>query len=164
MRLRYKIGGVVAVLLGVFLYGRYGKGKPFVPNVLPPSTVEQILVNPTNHTLTIVTHTGSQVVTLPDHVSTIDLGTNGKLTVTAPQYGFQIRPFAGVYYSDALRFGGGADLGYWKRLDSGIGIAGGASARTVAFAQITYCVWDNVGVSLTYDHMGHIGGGITLRI
>ena len=164
IRLRYKIISVLLILGGVFLWGKCSKIKPVIPNVLPPNTVEQILVNPVNHTLTVVTHTGTQVVTLPDHVSTIDLGTNGKLTVKAPQFGFQIRPFAGVYYSDALRFGGGADLGYWKKLDLGVGIAGGASAHTVAFAQLTYNVWDNVGASLTYDHTGHIGGGITVRL
>jgi hypothetical protein len=164
MCLRYKIGGVVAVLLGVFLYGRYGRPKPVVPNILPPGDTEQIIVDPVHHNLIITTPQGTQTISLPDHPSVIDVHHDGTVKVTSPQYGFQIRPFAGVYYSDALRFGGGVDLGYWKRLDLGIGLAGGASAHTAAFTQLTYNVWDNVGVSLTYDHMGHIGGGITLRI
>ena len=161
IKLRYKIGAVAAILLGVFLYGRYGRPKPIVPNVLPP---EQIIVDPVHHSLIITTPHGTQTVTLPDHPSVIDVHPNGTVKVTSPQYGFQVRPFAGVYYSDALRFGVGADLGYWKKLDLGIGIAGGAAAHTVAFAQLSYCVWDNVAASLTYDHLGHIGGGITLRI
>ena len=164
IQLRYKVGGVVALLSTVFLYGRCGKPKPVVPNVLPPNTVEQILVNPTNHTITVVTPTGSQVVTLPDHVSTIDLGTNGKITVKAPQFGLEVKPFVGAFYSDALRFGGGVDGLYFKKLDLGLGVAGGSSCHTVAFVQLGYTLWDNLKVGVTYDHLGHFGAGISVRI
>ena len=167
MRLRYKIGLVVAVLAGMFLWGRCNRPGPSVPKaaaVLPVEDKEQIKVDPVKHTITIQTPTGTKTVTLPDKVSTIDIRKDGTVKVTSPQFGFQLRPFAGAYYSDALRFGAGADLGYWKRLDLGLGIAGGSSAHTVVFAQLSYNVWDNLGASLTYDHLGHIGGGITIRI
>src|ERR1035437_4197169 len=164
IRLRYRIGAAVAVLLGIFLYGRYGKSKPVVPNVLPPGDTGQITVDPIHHSLIVVGPHGTHTINLPDHPSVIDIHPDGTTKVTASQYGFQVRPFAGAYYSDALLFGGGVDLGYWMKLDLGIGLAGGASAHTVAFAQLTYCIWDNVGASLTYDHMGHIGGGITVRL
>jgi hypothetical protein len=169
MRLRYKIGLVLVVLGTTFGLGRCKRNaangpKSSVPTVLPSNDIEQIRVNPETHQLIITTAKGTQTVTLPDKTSTIDVLKNGTVKVTSPQFGFQVRPFAGVYYSDALRFGAGADLGYWKKLDIGVGIAGGASAHTVAFAQLSYNIWDNVGVGLTYDHLGHIGGGITLRI
>src|ERR1035438_10221296 len=157
IRLRYKIVSVLLILVGVFLYGRCSKQKS--PVVLPSSDVEQIRVDPITHKLIILTSKGTQTITLPDQVSTIDVRKDGTVKVTSPQFGLQFRPFVGMYYSDVLRFGAGADLVYWKRLDLGIGMAGGASLHTVAFAQLTYCVWDNVGASLTYDHLGHIGGG-----
>ena len=167
IRLRYKIVSGLLILVSVFLYGRCDRTKPIVPVVpvvLPPGDTEQILVNPVNHTLTVVTHTGSSTVTLPDHASVIDVHPDGTAKVTASQYGFQARPFVGAYYSDALRFGGGVDLGYYKKLDLGIGVAGGASAHTVVFAQLSYCLWDNMSAGITYDHLGHVGGAITIRI
>ena len=164
IKLRYKIAGVVALLLSVFLFGRCDRTKPVVPVVLPTDDTEQITVNPVTHSLIIVTPHGTQTVTLPDHPSVVDVHPNGTVTVTAPQYGFQARPFAGVYYSDALRFGAGVDLGYWKKLDLGVGIAGGASAHTVAFVQVSYNVWDNMSTGITYDHLGHVGGAVTIRI
>jgi len=167
MKLRYKIVAVFAVLAGVFLYGRCGGPKqksPSIQPVLPSADTEQIRVDPSTHQLIIVSPEGTKTVTLPDKISTIDVLKDGSVKVTSPQMGFQLRPFVGAYYSDAMRFGLGADLGYWKRLDIGIGIAGGASSHTVAFAQLSYNVYSNTSIALTYDHLGHIGGGITLRI
>lgn len=166
MKLRYKIGLGIAILGSVFLYGRCGRSgpTPIINPVLPPNDAAQITVNPGGHSITVVTPTGSHTTYLPHGTSTIDIGHDGAVSLKVKQFGLEHSPFAGVYYSDALRFGVGADFVYWKKLDLGVGVAGGASAHTVAFAQLSYNVWDNVRVGITYDHLGHVGGGITLRI
>src|SRR5229473_686209 len=126
MNLRYKIGLIVFVLGSVFLLGRCGRRttdtKNMLPAVLPSNEVERIQVNPDNHTLTIVTKTGTKTVTLPDRTSTIDVLKTGGVKVTSPQFGLEHHLFIGIAVSDDARLGIGADMFYWKRLDLGVGV------------------------------------------
>jgi hypothetical protein len=154
-----KIGLIVIVLGSVFLWGKCSKIKP--PTVvLPPNTVEQVLVNPTNHTITIVTPTGSQTVTLPDHVSTIDLGTNGKITVKAPQYGLEVKPFLGWGYEGGGAVILGSDFAYFKKLDLGVAAYGWTGGVKPAVC-LSYTVWSNTRLTATYS--GNPGVFVTVR-
>jgi hypothetical protein len=170
MRLRYKIFGILAMLLGVFLFGRYwhqgtkGLTNPTTSAKLPAQDKEQIIVNPENHTLTIVTPTKTTIETLPDRKSTIDIGKDDSVTIHAPQFGLEVRPFGGVFYSNSLRWGAGIQGAYFKKLDLGLGIAGAARTDTVVFAQLSYNVVGSLQLGLTYDNQKHVGAGITLRI
>jgi hypothetical protein len=159
MKLRYKIGIAVITLGAVFLWGKCSKIKP-PAIILPPNVVEHIVVNPTNHTLTIVTHTGTQVVTLPDHVSTVDLGTNGKLTVKSPQYGLEVKPFLGWGYEQGGAVILGADVAYFKRLDLGVA-AYGWTGRVKPAISLSYTVWSNTRLTATYN--GAPGLFVTVR-
>lgn len=167
MKMRYKVL-TLFVLLGTEAYllkhFQHGIIQPNVPHVLPAGDTEQLIINPVTHQLTVVTVNGSHVVTLPDHVSVIDVHHNGTVTVTAPQFGLEARPFVGAFFSNKLRFGAGLDGLYWKKLDLGLGLAGGSGASTVIFAAVSYTIWDNVHIGVTYDHQQHLGIGITVRI
>jgi len=159
MRLRFKIG-IIGIVLGCFfLWGKCSKIKtPSI--VLPPNTVEHIVVNPTNHTLTVTTQNGTQVVTLPDHPSTIDLGTNGKVTVKAPQLGMEFKPFLGWGYEGGGAVILGADVVYFKRLDLGVA-AYGWTGRVKPAIGLSYTVWSNTRLTATYN--GNPGVFVTVR-
>jgi|ERR1700690_131053 len=167
MKLRYKLLGLATLMcfLG-YLIHRFPKGiiSPSKPYVLPAQDKEQIIVDPVKHQLIIVRPGKTTITTLPDRRSTIDVKKDGSVTVTAPQFGFEARPFVGAFYSDKLRFGGGLDGLYYKKLDLGLGLSGSSGTNTVVFAQISYVLWDNMKIGITYDHMQHVGVGITVRI
>lgn len=159
MRLRFKIGLIVIVLGGFFLWGKCSKINP-PAIVLPPNTLEQVLVNPTNHTITVVTPTGSQTVTLPEQPSTISLGTNGKLTVKAPQFGLEVKPYLGWGYEGAGAVVLGVDFAYFKKLDLGVA-AYGWTDRVKPAVSVSYTVWSNTRLTATYN--GAPGVFITVR-
>jgi hypothetical protein len=171
MKLRYKIYLVVGVLATTYLFGKCQRktngpnsGTPPAPAVLPPDVKEQIVVNPIKHTLTIIKPGRDETLSLPDHPSTISLKDDGTIKITAPQFGTELRPFFGVFYSNNLRFGAGADFVYFKKLDLGIGGAGGSGVASVAFIQCGYVVWDNLKLGITYDTSRYVGVGISVRI
>jgi hypothetical protein len=166
IKLRYKL--LAAVILWTwFLVQVCGFGcakHPQVAPVLPVNDKEQIIVDPVKHQLIIVRPGKTTVTTLPDRRSTIDVKKDGSVSVTAPQFGFEHAPFVGAFYSNRLRFGAGLDGLYFKKLDLGLGVAGGSSTNTVLFLQMSYGLWDNLRIGATYDHQQHVGIGITVRI
>jgi len=166
MKLRYKLLAFVVMMSGLWLLVKTHPNGIIntAPPVLPPADKEQILINPVKHTITIVTAAGHKTLTLPDRLSTIDVLKNGNVSVTSPQFGLEHAPFVGATFADKLRFGAGLDGLYWKRLDLGLGAAGGSGASTVMFAVLSYNVWDNMRLGITYDHQQHVGVGITVRI
>lgn len=126
MKLRYKLLAIAVFLGIIFMWGRYSgrAARPSsIPVVLPGNDVEQIRVNPSTHQGIIVTPRGTQTFTLPDRVSTIDVRKDGSVKVTSPQMGFETHPFVGVGYGQGTRLYLGADLGYYKKVDAGLGIA-----------------------------------------
>jgi hypothetical protein len=165
MRLRYKLLAALSVLVGVFLYGRCSRSKPKSPISLPAADTEQIIVNPSNHTITIVNAKGKTTETLPDRPSTIDVLKTGQVKVTSPQLGLEFRPFVGVQMSSAFHIVGGLDLLYFKRLDLGLGFGGEPGNHTpIVFAKVSYNIWSNVGAGVTYDNNQHIGLALTVRL
>lgn len=170
MKLRYKIGLVIAVLGITFSLGRCNRiktsdSKLLVPTVLPKDDIERIIVNPETHKLTIVTEKGIRSLTLPDRDSVIDLKKDGSLVVTAKQFGFEHHVFVGAFQSNDFRLGSGVDLGYWKRLDLGFGLAATPGLTTpIVFGQISYNVWHSIRLGLTYDNRQHIGVGLSIRL
>lgn len=166
VKLRYKVLSIALILGAVFLWGRCGR-KPSsqIPTVLPPNDKEQIIVDPVKHRLTVVQSTGIKVINLPDHPSVIDIHKDGSVVVTAPQYGFEHRFFLGGMVSDQGRFAVGMDLFYWKKLDLGLGGACQVGMHTpVAFLGVSYTIYDNLRIGLTYDNNQRIGGMLTVRI
>lgn len=170
MRLRYKIGLVLAVLGATFGLGRCKRTaisgpKLSTPAVLPAGDIEQLRVNPETHQLIIITSRGTQTVTLPDRTSTIDVLKNGSVKVTSPQIGLEHHIFVGMLGSDHLRVGAGMDGFHFKKLDIGIGIADQVGAYTpIAFAKATYNIRGNMQVGVVYQSNQYVGGILAVRL
>lgn len=168
IRLRYKILGIVGILLSVFLWGRCGRNRDTVhktPVALPPNETERITVDPSGHRLTITTPVGTRTLALPDRASTIDVSKDGSARVTAQQLGFERRLFGGIHASDKFRVAAGVDMWYFKRLDLGVGLAGELGPHLpIAFAQVSYNVWSNCRIGLAYGSNRFIGGTLTVRL
>lgn len=169
---RYAIiaGLFVLVLLGLYscLRLRYGKpGKLTVPpvTVLPKGDREQIIVDPVKHSLIIVRPTGNETISLPDRPTMIDVKTDNTVQVTSPQWGFENRPFVGAIVSDRFRVGAGVDFLYFKRFDLGAGAASAVNKLdVVGFGALSYNVYSNCRVGITYDTGRRVGAVITVRI
>jgi len=170
MKLRYKIYLSMIVLAAVFLWGRCNRSavrNPQQPIVLPSNDIEQIHVNPSNHTITIITPKGNETLTLPDRQSTIDIHKDGTTKVTAKQFGLECHPFTGVGYGAGFRAYLGADVLYFKKLDLGLtGISpspsGPSDIRLGAF--ISYNFYSNTRISLGIDHKQTIQIALTFRL
>ncbi len=166
---RTKIIMVVAVLAGVFLWGRCSKTTPtHGPNpaaVLPQEDRERIVIDGLHHTISIVTSEGVQKLSLPDRISTIDVRKDGTVNVTSPQLGWELRPFVGAHISDKTRVALGTDLWCFKKLDVGLGMSNEIGRiAPVVFGQVSYNVWSNCRVGLAYGSNKYIGATLTVRI
>ena len=167
LKLRYKIGIVLAVLGGMFLLGRcsHKKAPSAASAILPSGDIEQIRVNPETHQITIQTPTGTHTVALPDRTSTIDVLKDGQVKVTSPQFGFERHLFLGYTISDAGRFGVGMDGYYWKKLDVGLGVADQFGGHTpIVFAKLTYNIKGSLQLGVTYGSNQTIGGMLSVRL
>lgn len=161
---------VSAAILGGFLFGKgCFRSKPVTatPAVLKADEKEQILIDPTRHTITIVTPEGITRKTLTDNPSTVILRKNGDVVVNVPQFGFQHRPFIGVGFSEKWRFVGGCDLLFFKHLDLGPALSFEPmqvfeSARVNLV--LSYNVWSNTRVGIAIDHTGQFAGFVSVRL
>ncbi len=133
---------------------------------LPVDTIARITVDPEHHHLRVQQRVGKPIDTyLPDRPSTFEIKTTGEIKVSSAQWGLEHRFFFGAFVSEAFRIGAGIDCFYWNKLDLGVGVADRIGNYTpVVFAKVGYIVYSNAQVSLTYDNLGHVGAGISLRI
>lgn len=172
---RYTVitGMFALVLLGLVLYLRVRYGRPASgleiahPSVavLPKDDKEQIIVDPSRHSLIIVRPTGNQTLSLPDRQSVIDIRKDGTVQVISPQWGWEHRVFFGIHGSEVLRLGAGMDAFYFKKLDLGAGVACQIGAHTpIVFAQISYNAWSNCRVGIAYGTNRFVGGTLTVRL
>lgn len=120
--------------------------------VLAPGIREKIVVNSDTHKLSIFTKGHEQSLFLPDRPSSIEVGENGKVTVTSRQYGTELRPFGGLGYSDKLRLYAGVDLSYWKRFDGGVFLSGGLNVPIRVGGVVSYTVFSNTRLALGLDN------------
>lgn len=170
MKLRSKIFLILVVLGTAYGLGRRKRlaisgPNVVVPAVLPQNDIEQIRVNPDTHQLIITTAKGTQMVTLPDRTSTIDVLKNGSVKVTSPQLGLEHHLFMGVLGSDHTRIGVGLDGFYYKKLDLGLGIADQVGTYTpIAFVKATYNIKGNMQVGIVYQSNQYVGGIIAVRV
>ena len=168
IKLRYKLVSVGALLAGVFLWGRCSRQLRYVPvpaNVLPKEDKEQIIVDPAHHNLIIVRATGNETLSLPDRRSTIDIRKDGTTKITVDQFGWEHRPFVGVQASEKFRVAAGMDAFYFKKLDTGFGLASEIGPHLpIVFGQVSYNVWSNCRIGLAYGSNRFIGGTLTVRL
>ena len=133
--------------------------------MLASGVVEKIVFNPSNHKLDIIQPGHIQELFLPDRPSSIEIDNDGKAVVTSRQHGTELKPFVGFQYSNAGRLAVGVDLLYYKKLDLGLGGAAqvGTSHAPVVFGKISYTVWSNTQVGITYDSGARVGGIVSVR-
>jgi hypothetical protein len=167
---KYKLFAGLLVLIGVFMYGRCGRSgpKPVIKPILPVNDSAQITVNPSNHTVTVQTTSGSHTTFLPDGPSLIDVEHNGIVKVTAKQFGLERHVFGGIGYGDDLRIIVGADLLYFRRFDLGLGLTVPLTNsmtvyRVRALAAASYTVFDNTRLTLGIDNQKVVNGFVTVR-
>ena len=167
-----KLGfGLIALsglLLFVYIRGcQSGYTPPVSPGVLKPDEKEQILIDPTHHTITVVTPNGVTRKTLPDNPSTVIIKKGGDVVVKSPQFGYQQKPFIGVGFSNKWRFIAGCDLFYFKHLDLGPGLSFEPNQPFDTMrvnAVLSYNIWSNTRVGVAIDHLGKFAGFVTVRL
>lgn len=163
-------GMMCVALLGLFLYLRVHYGRPATlpaPSVavLPKEDKEQLIIDPSHHSLIIVRSTGNETLTLPDRQSVIDIRKDGTVSITSPQYGWEHRLFLGVHVSNTFRVCAGMDAFYFKKLDIGLGVAEQLGPHApVVFAQVGYNVYGNCRIGVVYGSDRLIGGTLTVRL
>jgi hypothetical protein len=146
------LSGLFAI--GAFLFGRgCDKKKDAIISVttLRPEEEEAVIVNPSHHSIILITPTRSKKLTLPDRPSRISLLKGDGLKIDSPQFGTEIRPFVGVGYT--LNGGVvnlGLDLVYWKRVDLGMGlIVNPVDVRdTQIFLGVSTYIYSNTSLGL----------------
>lgn len=165
MTLEQKIlGGYVIIATGLLVYFLYPKAKP-VSKILPLNDVEQIIVDPVKHELIITTPKGQVTKTLPDRQSIIDVQKDGTVKISSAQFGFEEKPFLGLQASNHFRFMAGSDQFFYKKLDFGLAIGVQPNlASIVGIGQISYNVYNNTRIGVTFDTDRHVGIGITVRL
>ncbi len=169
IRFRYKAGLIAALVLFVYtkgcIHGQEEEQRklPPIPGILKPDEVGQALINPSRHEITFVTRKGTSKHFLPDGPSKLTLKTDGSVVINIPTWGFQLRPFAGAVVSDRLKGEFGLDLIYWNKANVGLAAQGGPrNTPLTAAIHVSYLVWRNTFVGLSFDNQKSVGltGGI----
>ncbi len=137
--------------------------------ILAPDVKEKITINPLKRTLIVATQTGTTVTTLPDRPSSIELLKNGKVRVSAPQWGFEAIPYIGIGYSRQVNDYIGLDFFYWKKLDAGFAFSFDRLKVDSLGLPLTlsYTVWHNLRLTVGYEMIGShkdIHGLVSVRI
>lgn len=166
---RFELGCFLIMIgLLVFLFFRScdrHKDKVNSSSVLSPDTAQKIVVNPAKHSLEVITPDKDTTLFLPDRPSSIEVNKTGEVKLSSPQFGTEFKFFFGIQASNAFRFGAGIDSLYYKRMDFGLGIANQVGMHTpVVFGKISYLIYDNLQVGVTYDSLSHGGLSLTVRI
>ena len=133
---------------------------------LSPNVAEKLIVNPANHTLTIVKSSGgSQTIFLPDRPSSIEVGKDNKVQVTVRAYGTEAAPFIGFAYSDQARLALGVSGLYYKRLDLGAALFPSVSGRfsVRAGVMVSYNLYSNSSLFLGVTNTLNPIGGLSLK-
>ncbi len=167
----YLLGGAGVVILVIFLtvwHQRKTETK-IVSRILPADVQEKLIIDPTHHSLIILSDKGTKAITLPNRPSSIEVLKNGKLRLNVPQYGWEHSPFIGIGYSTQLNDYIGLDLWYWKQIDLGtsFGFDRNLKIRTLGFPiVISYTVYHNMRLSIGVEPFGehNIHGLISVRI
>lgn len=137
---------------------------------LGPNTSEKIIVDGLRHTIVIVKPSGTTVTSLPTRPASIEIMKDGKVVVTAPQYGFEAVPFIGIGYSSQLNDYIGLDLYYWKRLDLGLAFSFDRDLKIKALGfpvVLSYAIWHNTRISIGLEPVGpthSIHGMVSVRL
>jgi len=147
------LAGIVLVALFAFLKFRSCDKKKDTKTSsegLNPGVVQKVIINPVKHTVTIVTPTKTETLFLPDRPSSIEINKEGETRLTSPQWGTELRPYAGLGFSEHPRLYLGVDWFYFKRFDTGVFLSEDKSLMCRAGLSFSYTVYDNLRATFGY--------------
>jgi len=179
----YAIAAVI-ILMGLFGFKACKKitkiqDKQVTSPVLTPDQKEKIIVDPTNHKITVITKnpdgtTTSKDTYLPDRPTAVIEDNNGKLSIIEHKFGVETRPYLGVGGSldGTARIHAGMDLWYFHKLDLGLGLDLNAGVfkqvsdfrDTRLSINASYNVYSNTSLALSVDNRKFVGLFIKVRI
>lgn len=173
-----------AIIVGAIALGLVGfkvahkvqqkQDKQATSTILQPGQAEKIVVNPTNHTIEIVTPKKTTTTFLPDRPTQIIENKDGSITVIDHKIGVEAKPYLGVGGSldGTPRIHAGADLFYFHKLDLGAGLDFNAGVfKDISSFQDTrlalnasYNVWSNTSLALSVDNRRFVGLFVKVRL
>lgn len=136
-----------------------------VSPILKPTDKGKIIVDPIKRTITTITDKGTTVTSIPDRPVSITEDKNGKITVQSRIWGKELRPYLGVGYDGVGRAHVGADFFYYKKLDlgTGLGVNMAQPKDTTMNVNLSYNVYSNTSIALSYDNRRNIGVFLKVR-
>lgn len=158
MNKKMVVGGIILSLIPIYFGLRSCQKKTDSANsdtVLAPEESAAVVVDPSQHRITLITKDYTKAFTLPARPSRVSLLTGDGIKITSPQYGTEFNPSLGVAYT--LQGGvilAGLDLFYWKRLDIGMGLAVNPVKvqDTGVYVGFSYLAYSNTSVGLGLDN------------
>jgi hypothetical protein len=158
--------GVTIILTYRTLKARIEAGVSHTPAshvLLPKNDKEQIHINSSRHTITIVTP-GKSTTEFAKN-PTIEVRNNGQIVVARHITGFEVSPTLGASYGDKLRVALGSDLFYLYRFDVGVSglIANGGTNVFRLGVTCSYNLYDSTSIFVGLDSAKSPIGGIKLR-
>lgn len=116
--------------------------------LLPKSDKEEVLYDSDNHTLTVLTSSGTELSYVRNPV--IHIQKDGVIKVEKKQYGFELSPFIGIGYSNRLNTYVGLNLlDVWK-FDAGVALAYSPGSTRPLLA-VGYNVWRDTNIAVGID-------------
>lgn len=115
MKLRYKIGLSLGLLLSVFLLGRCRNKKATISQILPAKDKEVVSYNENRHIVTVTTP--ASTTTTYSRNPTVEIRKDGTVKVNANAWGLEFNPILGVGYQDTRRFYLGVNHFYFHQFD-----------------------------------------------
>jgi len=164
-RREYLLMGVFVALAAFFFFRGCDKhiDSRVLNTSLPEEDSAKFIVN--GDKLTVLTPGKEETIFLPDRPSSIEINKSGEINITAKQFGTELKPFLGLQMSNVFRLGAGIDAVYYKKWDLGVGVADRVGNYTpVVFTKISYLIWSNTQLGITYDSSTHVGLSLTVRL
>ena len=166
---KWVILGVI-IVLGLFGYKACRKHQQDATqvatnHVLQPNQTNQITVDSTHHTITVVTPNGTTTNHLSD-TTVVTTDNHGAVTIYNPSWDFKMHPYLGVGgdLDWKARIHTGVDFIGFRRLELGAGLVFNATSLkdTRVALNLGYNFYSNTSVALSIDN--HRVPGLFLKV
>jgi hypothetical protein len=161
----------VIIVLGLFVgvkdcrKHQQAKDKVASSPILQPDQKVKVIVDSHNHTIEVITPTSDKKGFLPEGPVDIIENKDNKIVFNRRVWGYEMYPFAAVGVDNKVRLHLGMDLFYVYRFDMGIGLGVNPSnyKDISPNLNISYNIWSNSSLGVSYNNHGAIGGILKLR-
>jgi len=143
------IAVIIAILLGCFFWIKHKIHDVIVPPqiALLAADKELISYNENRHTISVTTAKGT--TTQYSRNPKVEIRKDGTVKVDADAYGWEVRPFIGIGYSDTARAYAGCQLFYFHQFDAALSV-GIASAHPALqpMLSVGWNFWSNTSLNV----------------